>query len=211
MFWKASIWRQTTYVKQQKFDLKDRRYLVTYIACLQKSSWESILTNFTILLLYQYWSEWNKAHRILRCIRATFPAVHSLQRPSLAMAHTVLCSVTAGPKQPNAVHLSTMHIYLPHGWIYDSTERNFSKLQFRSSIAPFCGFIAATTRAASWKSRYVSQNRPYLDKRTPNPSEKEAMIVAFTFARDNSHTHTTWLEHAYQQGLEVGCLHDGPI
>lgn len=45
MFWKASIWQQDTYVKQQKLDLKDRRYLVTYIACLQKSSWASILAN----------------------------------------------------------------------------------------------------------------------------------------------------------------------
>lgn len=35
---------------------------------------------------------------------------------------------------------------------------------------------------AFWKSRYLSQNRPYLDKRTLNSSEKEAMIVAFTLS-----------------------------
>lgn len=85
---KSKYLATTTYVKQQKLDLKDRRYLVTYTACLQKSSWASILTNFTILLLYQYWLEWNKAHRILRCTRATFPALwrpckdHPLLQPT---------------------------------------------------------------------------------------------------------------------------------
>lgn len=31
------------------------------------------------------------------------------------------------------------------------------------------------------KSRYPSQNNPCLDKRTPNPREREAVIVTFTF------------------------------
>lgn len=117
MFWKASMWQQDIYVKQQKLALKDRRYLVTYIACLQKSSWASILTNFTILLQYQYWPAWIKACRILRCIRATFPAAHPHCKDHARTIpcygpHRVLCSVTAGAKQPSAVHSSTMHIYL---------------------------------------------------------------------------------------------------
>lgn len=95
----------------------------------------------------------------------------------------VPCSVTAGAKQPNTVYSSMVHIYLPHGWICDGAGRNFSKLQFRSGITQFCGSIAATTTAAFWKARYVSQKRPYLDKRILNPSEKEAMIVDFTFCQ----------------------------
>lgn len=90
--------------------------------------------------------------------------------PSLQHTHTVKTIPCYGPeyyamsqqerRQANAVHSSTMHIYLPHGWIYDGTERNFSKLQFSNGITPFCGSTAATTTVAFWKSRYLSQNRP---------------------------------------------------
>lgn len=43
--------------------------------------------------------------------QATFPAAHP-HCEDHAMAHTVLCSVTAGAKQPSAVHSSRIHIYL---------------------------------------------------------------------------------------------------
>lgn len=217
MFWKASIWQQATHVKQEKLIWKiGDIWWPILTGCKRAAEQASILTNSTILLPYHYWSAWNKAHRILRCIRATFPAAHPHceDRASTVPCygpHRVLCSVTAGAKQPSAVHSSTMHIYLPHGWIYDGTKRNFSKLQFRSGITPSCGSTAATRTVASWKSRYFSQNRHYLDKRTLHPSEKEATIVAFTFCQwQQSHSHHL-MGACLPAGLEMGCFHYGPI
>lgn len=168
---------------------KIKRYLVIYIACLtKKNSWASSLINVIILLMYWYWLVQNKTHK---------------DYPFLWPVKYYTVSLTVGAKEPNmvlyigAIHSPT-HIHLPHCWIYDGTERNFSKLQSRCGITPLCGFTSAF-----WKSRYPSQNRPCLDKRTLNPREKEVVIV-----RDASHTHTTWSKHA--TSLEVWHFHKGP-
>lgn len=124
----------------------------------------------------------------------------TLWRPCYGPHNTMQCHSRSKATQCSAFIKNT-HLFI-HGWIYDGTERNFSKLQFRSGITPSCGSTATTRTVASWKSKYFSQNRHYLDKRTLHPSENEAMILHFVSR--NSHTHTTWWEHAYQQAWRWG-------